>query len=105
VSGGAFEYNQYNIGRIADEIQSIVDAWDAVRLDDYDGHEKTRYCELYSPETKAEFEKAILLLRQAEVYANRIDWLLSGDDSDATFHERLKSDLDAVEKRCEPSDE
>ena len=37
--------------------------------------------------------KGLILLRKAEVYAQRIDLLLSGDDSEERFHERLKEDL------------
>lgn len=29
----------------------------------------------------------------AQVYAQRIDWLLSGDDGEDNFHLRLKEDL------------
>lgn len=35
-------------------------------------------------------------MKQAEVYAQRIDWLLSGDDGEESFHERLKEDLDKL---------
>lgn len=47
----------------------------------------------YSKETIRELKKAIKLLKQAEVYAQRIDWLLSGDDGEDNFHECLKEDL------------
>ena len=29
----------------------------------------------------------------AQVYAHRIDWLVSGDDGEDSFHRRLKSDI------------
>ena len=35
-------------------------------------------------------------LKEAYVYAQRIDWLLSGDDGEETFIERLKEDLDKL---------
>jgi hypothetical protein len=40
-----------------------------------------------------EFKNAVKHLRVAEIYAQRVDWLLSGDDGEDTFIERLKSDL------------
>ena len=46
-----------------------------------------------SKETIKEFKKGIELLKKAQVYAQRIDWLLSGDDGEDNFHLRLKEDL------------
>jgi len=40
-----------------------------------------------------EFDKAVELLKQAHVYVQRIDWLVSGDDGEDSFHSRLKSEL------------
>lgn len=53
----------------------------------------------YTEETLAEFRKAVEILKQAEVYAQRIDWLLSGDDGEESFHERLKEDLEKLKDR------
>ena len=53
----------------------------------------------YSKETIREFKKGIALLKKAEVYAQRIDWLLSGDDGEDNFHERLKHDLEELKHK------
>jgi len=37
---------------------------------------------------------AVKQLKIAAVYAQRIDWFLSGDDSEETFIERLTKDLE-----------
>jgi hypothetical protein len=79
MSGGHFYYDQYKILHIADSIESFI-------YDDSDGPR-------YSPETIAEFKIAVEKLNEAFVYAQRIDWLLSGDDGEDTFHKRLKEDL------------
>jgi hypothetical protein len=50
----------------------------------------------YTPETIAEFEKAVKVLKLAYVYAQRIDWLLSGDDGEDSFHKRLQAQLKEV---------
>ena len=52
----------------------------------------------YSKETIKEFKKGLNILRKAYVYAQRIDWLLSGDDGEESFHKRLKEDLDNLKK-------
>lgn len=47
----------------------------------------------YTKETLKELKKAVKTLRKAYIYAQRVDWLLSGDDGEESFHERLKEDL------------
>lgn len=53
----------------------------------------------YTPQTIEELRKAVHILRQAAVYVQRIDWLLSGDDGEDSFHERLKEELSKLEKQ------
>ena len=47
----------------------------------------------YSKETLDEFKKGLDILNKAYIYTQRIDWLLSGDDGEESFHKRLKEDL------------
>lgn len=83
MSGGRFDYNQHRIRDIADEIESEIN-----------GNEKREY--KFSKKTIKEFSNAVRALRIAEVYAQRIDWLLSGDDGEESFHARLKAELDKI---------
>lgn len=55
----------------------------------------------YSKKTLNEFKKAVKILRTAAVYAQRIDWLLSDDDGEETFHKRLKEDLKKLQNGTE----
>lgn len=98
MSGGAFEYAQYRIS----EIYSVIE-------DEIYGHEEAEYVKKhhhtmpnrcgYSKETIKEFKKGIKILKMAEIYAQRIDWLLSGDDGEENFHERLKKELEQLKKK------
>ena len=47
----------------------------------------------FSEETIDEMKKGLDYLRKASIYAQRIDWLISGDDGEEEFHERLIEDL------------
>lgn len=85
MSGGTFDYRQYSLREIADSIEEIIKQND---IEDEYGY-KTEF----SPETLDKFKEGIALLRKAEVYAQRIDWLCAGDDGEETFHERLEEDL------------
>ncbi len=65
----------------------------------YEEYEDGNYYPEYSRETINKFKKAVRKLREAEIYAQRIDWLLSGDDGEESFHERLKEDLRELQNK------
>ena len=107
MSGGHFEYVQYQIERIAEETKEVIvknnvevpprdhERWDY----DENGnlHPWAKYYYSFSPETIEKFKEGYRKLKEAYIYAQRIDWLLSGDDGEDTFHERLKEDLKELE--------
>jgi hypothetical protein len=92
MSGGHFNYDQYRISQIAEEIEKVIYYNDDETLDEYGSTKGNGY----SPETIAEFQKAVQALQTAYVYAQRVDWLLSGDDGEDNFHKRLKGDLEQL---------
>lgn len=55
----------------------------------------------YTEETLQEFRNGIAALRRAYVYAQRIDWILSGDDNEESFHRRLKDELEKLNEKEE----
>jgi hypothetical protein len=57
------------------------------------------YHEFEDPEILEEFKKGLKILKTAAIYAQRIDWLLSGDDEEQSFKERLKEELDELESK------
>lgn len=89
MSGGHFNYKQYQISEIAEDIKKLIATNNDESLNDY-GEKTGRF---YSKETIAQFEKGEKILRVAAIYAQRIDWLVSGDDSEASFHLRLNREL------------
>ena len=92
MSGGHFNYAQYKLEMIADEITELIDkngCYDKNQWGDVIGNH-------YSRETIREFDKAVELLKQAYVYVQRIDWLVSGDDDEESFHHRLKTELEKL---------
>lgn len=92
MSGGHFQYKQWEIGNIADEVEQLILDNDCEELNQW-GDRKGRH---FSPETIEEFKRGLLILRQAHIYAQRIDWLVSGDDGENNFHNRLKNELDKL---------
>ena len=52
----------------------------------------------YPPEILDIFKEAVKKLKEAAVYAQRIDWFLSGDDGEESLIRRLKEDLEQVKQ-------
>jgi hypothetical protein len=80
MSGGSLDYVSFKIDDAVDEIQ------EALRVG------------CFSEETKERFREAVVLLREASVYAHRIEWLFSGDDNEESFHSRLEEELNELEE-------
>jgi hypothetical protein len=106
MSGGRFEYIQYRFSEIAETIESEISrsskpkTTEEIKAESWRGPEwYERYPEdlnhhEYSPEVLDEFKKGVMFLKMAQIYTHRIDRLLSGDDGDDTFLERLSDDLE-----------
>jgi hypothetical protein len=108
MSGGFFDYQEHRISDIADSIEQVIlkNKQEKSKKDLYpwdfdengDIYEDCRFYYTFSDETIERFKEAVDLLKRAEIYAHRIDYLLSSDDGEQTFHERLKEDLEELEK-------
>jgi hypothetical protein len=116
MSGGKFDYMQYQFDSVASEILEIIrdneKGWDGYNHDQWgrgqtyesfgynkDGKEITVKPEgwtRYSQETIRLFQDAYIKCKEAGVYAQRVDWLVSGDDGEDTFHHRLAEDLEKL---------
>ena len=111
MSGGHFDYRQFHIEQITNEIeQTILKAGREIPEDvlkrewygygfgyDYDNIEK--FYPDYSSKTIAIMKRAVYVLRMAYIYAQRIDWMLSGDDGEESLAERLAEELDELRKK------
>ena len=82
MSGGYFDHLQWNVEDLANRVEE--------KLLDIELHQ-------FDTNTVSEFVNAVVLLKKAAVYAERIDYLLSGDDGEESFHERLADDLSNIE--------
>ena len=89
MSGGHFNYKQYEIEHIADQVEQMILDNNSEELDEW-GNTKGRG---FAEDTMVEFKKALVIIRQAQVYVQRIDWLVSGGDGEDSFHRRLEHDL------------
>ena len=85
MSGGSLQYfySQFeeSLQRISQEIKWGKNKW--------------------TPETLLEFQSAVKYLKIAQIYSRRVEWLLSGDDGEDDFSERLKDELEELENNPE----
>ena len=96
MSGGHFDYNQYKIGYIADEVEQLIERNGKEIPKQYrNSWDGEKYYE-YPPEVIEKFKEGVEILRKAQIYAQRIDWLVSGDDGNESFLRRLKEDLEKL---------
>ena len=104
MSGGHFDYEQYKLEQIADSIERIIEGNKKEVADEDRWHEvwdDRIYYYDYPDEVIEKFKEGVDLLRKAKAYADRIDRLVSDDDGEQTFLERLKEDLDNYEQNIQ----
>jgi hypothetical protein len=89
MSGGQFDYIQFKLDDVADDINDLI------VNNKIPG--EYGYASDYTGKALKEFAEAVRLIRRARVYIHRIDWLVSGDDDEDSFHKRLKEDLQEIE--------
>ena len=105
MSGGAFDYNQYKIGYIIEEIEEVINDNGRKKTKEelkqevwrdpnwYKKYPEDLFHYKYSDEVIDKMKEGIEVLKRAQIYAQRIDWLLSGDDGEKSFVRRLEEDL------------
>lgn len=85
MSGGYFDYAQHCMEDIATEIEEIINK--------NNNTEKDMFGCRYSPPIIERFEEAAHTMRRAQEMAQRVDYLMSGDDGEETFMSRWDKEV------------
>lgn len=105
MSGGHWEYIQYRFTDIAEDIDQLIEKNGKPKTkeelkeegwrdpDWYKKYPEDLNHYKYPEEVIEQFKKASEAVRIAQIYIQRIDWLLSGDDGEESFLERLNKEL------------
>jgi hypothetical protein len=108
MSGGHWDYLQYRFTDVVEDIQNIVERNGKEKTREelkneswrdpewYEKYPEDKFHHKYPDEVIKEFNKGAEIIKKAQVYMQRIDWLLSGDDGEESFIERLKEDLEKL---------
>lgn len=108
MSGGKFSYKQWHIDNIADQIEQEVilsgkpipkQKWSYYERQEFEETHKHPMNYAYPDSILRRMEEAVYALRAAAIYAQRVDYLLSGDDGEESFEERLSKELSELNSK------
>lgn len=108
MSGGRFSYKQWHIDNIADQIEQEVilsgkpipkQKWSYYERQEFEETHKHPMNYAYPDSILRRMEEAVYALRAAAIYAQRADYLLSGDDGEESFEERLSKELSELNSK------
>lgn len=107
MNGGAFDYKEWHISDIAETIGYELEKqgkekeksklW--MEREYYEKYPEEKYNVTYTEEVQEELRNAIEILKKAHVYARRVDYFFSGDDSEESFLSRLREELGEIDGR------
>lgn len=108
MSGGKFSYKQWHIDNIANQIEQEVilsgkpipkQKWSYYERQEFEETHKHPMNYAYPDSILRRMEEAVYALRAAAIYAQRVDYLLSGDDGEESFEERLSKELSELNSK------
>jgi hypothetical protein len=111
MSGGHWEYLQYRFTDVSEDIDKLIEVNGKPKtkeeLKDESWKDKDWYEKYpedlnhykYPDEVIEHFKTASIVIKTAQIYMQRLDWLLSGDDGEESFIKRLKEDLEKLTKK------
>ena len=108
MSGGHFDYKQWHIDNIANQIEQEVilsgkpipkQKWSYYERQEFEETHKHHMNYAYPDSILRRMEEAVYALRAAAIYAQRADYLLSGDDGEESFEERLSKELSELNSK------
>jgi hypothetical protein len=113
MSGGHWDYLQYRLNDVAQDIKEEVAKSGRKKTREelkeqnwrdpswYEKYPEDLYHYQYPDEVLEQFKIAARKIEEAQIYMQRVDYLLSADDGDDSFIERLKEDLEDLNKKYE----
>jgi exonuclease VII small subunit len=108
MSGGHWDYLQYRLTDVSEDIEKLVEKNGKEKTkeelkeetwrgpDWYEEYPEDNFHYEYPEEVIEEFKKGAEIIKLAQIYMQRMDWLLSGDDGEESFIKRLKQDKEKL---------
>ncbi len=108
MSGGHFDYKQWHIENIADQTEQEVilsgkpiprQRWSYSERQEFEETRQQPMNYAFPETTLRRMEEAVYALRRAAIYAQRVDYLICGDDGEESFERRLKEELAELDSK------
>lgn len=105
MSGGHWEYIQYRFTDIAEDIDKLIEKNGQSKTEEelkenswhdddwYEKYPEEKFHYKYSDEVIEQFKASSIMIKITQIYIQRMDWLLSGDDGEDSFLRRIDEDL------------
>lgn len=105
MSGGHWGYIQHRFADVEEDIDELIEKNGKPKSEEqikeeswydddwYNKYPEDRYHYEYNEDVIEQFKKAAHAIRIAQIYMQRMDWLLSGDDGEESFLRRIDKDL------------
>jgi len=113
MSGGRFDFSEFRIDGIAEQImQEVIISGKPIPKQRWDYSEHQEFAETgkapmnyaYPDSVLRRMEEAVYALKRAFIYSHRIDYLLSGDDGEENFERRLSDELAELDAKSKMGD-
>ena len=98
MSGGFFEYKQYALEDIKEKVEDVLNQVNTkpnlvdMLSEDFNLYNYVEDKEAFNLVCKT----AMFYLDMSQVITQRLDWFLSGDDSEESFQKRMSEDMQEV---------
>lgn len=110
MSGGRWDYIEYRFTDIVEDMKRLInrngklktleemkeEAWRIVEW--YEKYPEDKYHHKYPDKIIEKFKEGIEIIEKAQIYIQRFDYLLSGDDGEDSFLERLEEELSKLKE-------
>lgn len=105
MSGGHWNYLQHGLTDVVEDIDRLVEKNGQPKTEEelkderwhddewYEKYPEEKFHHKYSDDVIRNFKTAAAIIATAQIYMQRMDWLLSGDDGSESFVRRLDEDL------------
>jgi exonuclease VII small subunit len=110
MSGGHWSYIQHRLTDVWEEVEQIIEKSGQPKTEDelkeeswrgidwYEKYPEDKFHYQFPEEVLEEFKKGVEAIKLAQIYMQRMDWLLSGDDGEESFLRRLKEEINDLNK-------
>ena len=110
MSGGQWDYIQYRFTDVVEDMKRLINKNGKLKTleemkeegewaaDWYEKYPEDKYHHKYPDEVIEKFKEGIEIIEKAQTYIQRFDYLLSGDDGEESFLERLEEGLNKLKE-------